>query len=161
MQLAVLNSCWSAELARELALACGCAVGMTAQLPDRTGIAFAAELYQAIAFGQSVGQAVATARAALALHGVYRPEVVQLINRDNVHPEHVFIVPSRLRPPMDRAPHRPDGILTITRNGKLRYIAVVTGLDDSADGFISKLHSSTIESLEIQWITAHLDDHDH
>ncbi|MGH4017272.1 MAG: CHAT domain-containing protein [Pseudonocardiaceae bacterium] len=158
-QLAVVNSCWSSELARELAIACGCAVGMTAQLPDSTGVAFATELYQAIAFGQSVGRAVATARAALELHGVYRPEVVQLVSRDDVNPEHVFVIPARLRPPMNRAPERPDGTLTITRNTKRRYVAVVTGLADSADGFVSKLQASSIESMEIQWIPASPHDH--
>jgi hypothetical protein len=100
---------------------------------------------------------VGTARAALELHGVYRPDVVQLISRDDVDPEHVFIVPARLRPPMPRIPTRPDGTLAITRNSKHRYLAVVTGLADSADGFLGQLHSSSIESLEVQWIPTRLD----
>jgi len=124
VRLAVLNSYWSSELARELAAVCGCAVGMCAQIPDSTAIAFVAQLYQAIAFGQSVGQAVATARAALELHGMYHPEVIQLVYREDVNPEHVFMIPSRLRPPMDRAPERPNATLAITR--KRRYVAVVT-----------------------------------
>ncbi|MGH3711129.1 MAG: CHAT domain-containing protein [Pseudonocardiaceae bacterium] len=155
-QLAVLNSCWSSELARELARACGCAVGMTAQLPDSTGVAFAAELYQAIAFGQSVGQAVETARAALELHGVYRPEIVQLVHRDDVDPEHVFVIPSRLHRPMDRESVKPQTV-AIAHSGKRRFVAVVTGMENSEADFMSKLHSSSIESLQVRWISASSD----
>ena len=70
LQLVVLNSCWSSDLARELAAACGCAVGMTSELPDTTAIAFATELYQALAFGQSVGRAVDRTRCARASRGL-------------------------------------------------------------------------------------------
>ncbi len=59
-------------------------VGMTAELPDTTAIAFATELHQVLAFGQSVGAAVRTARTALELHGVDRPGVVQVVARDGV-----------------------------------------------------------------------------
>lgn len=39
----------------------------------------------------------------------------------------------------------------------IAFAAVVTGLADSADGFISELKSSSIENLEIQWIPANWD----
>lgn len=130
---------------------------MTSQLPDSTGIAFAAELYQSIAFGHSVGKAVEVARSALELYGVHRTGVVQLLHRDDVDPDHVFVIPSWLRQPMSRAPEKPNETLAITRS-KRRFVAVVSGSDHSADGFISKLHSANIEEAQIQWITATFDD---
>ena len=154
LQLVVLNSCWSSDLARQLAAACGCAVGMTSELPDTTAIAFATELYQALAFGQSVGRAVWTARAALELHGVYRPGVVQIVARDGVDPDHEFVVPARWRRPPDRESAKPNATATIARNRKQRFIALVAGADDSADGFVSKLYAANIDELQVQWIPA-------
>ncbi len=154
LQLVVLNSCWSSNLARELAAACGCAVGITAELPDTTTIAFATELYQALAFGQSVGGAVRTAGAALELHGLYRPELVRVVARDGVDPDHEFVIPARWRRPSDRASAKPDATTTITCNRKQRFVALVTGADDSADGFVNKLYATNIDELQVQWIPA-------
>ena len=127
---------------------------MTSELPDTTAIAFATELYQALAFGQSVGRAVWTARAALELHGVYRPGVVQIVARDGVDPDHEFVVPARWRRPPDRESAKPNATATIARNRKQRFIALVAGADDSADGFVSKLYAANIDELQVQWIPA-------
>ena len=122
--------------------------------PDTTAIVFATELHQVLAFGQSVGAAVRTARTALELHGVDRPGVVQVVARDGVDPDHEFVIPARWRRPPDRASAKPNATATITRNRKQRFIALVAGTDNSADSFVSKLYSTNINDLQVQWIPA-------
>ncbi len=43
---------------------------------------------------------------------------------------------------------------TLTTAAKQRFVALVAGADDSADGFVSKLNAANIEELQVRWIPA-------
>ena len=73
---------------------------------------------------------------------------------DGVDPDHEFVIPARWRQPRDRESAKPNATTTIARNRKQRFIALVAGADDSADGFISKLYAANIEELQVRWIPA-------
>lgn len=65
LRLVVLNVCHSAELARELTPADGCAIGMERGILDTEAIEFSVALYETLAFGRSVQTAFDAALAGL------------------------------------------------------------------------------------------------
>jgi hypothetical protein len=57
LRVVVLNACYSAAQAKAIVKEIDCAVGMSDSIDDEHAIAFAAEFYQALAFGRSVQEA--------------------------------------------------------------------------------------------------------
>jgi hypothetical protein len=57
VRLALLNACWSAEQARELAANVGCAVGMRQPVADDTAISFSTAFYRRLAEGETIRRA--------------------------------------------------------------------------------------------------------
>jgi Tfp pilus assembly protein PilF len=91
VRVVVLNACYSATLARALVKVIDCAVGMSDAIDDDHAIAFAAEFYQALAFGKSVQQAFDLGAARLLGEGVARG-LVKLHKRRGVHPAEIVLV---------------------------------------------------------------------
>jgi CHAT domain/TIR domain len=78
VRLAVLNACWSAEQARELAPSVGCAVGMRRPVEDETAIAFSATFYRRIAEGETLRRAFEFAKNGLDLVRLSGSDIPQL-----------------------------------------------------------------------------------
>lgn len=78
----VLNACYSAKQAETLAQIVPCVVGMSMAMKDTAAIAFAAGLYEALAFGESVEAAfkLGCAQIELAQEGAQR-EIPKLLLR--------------------------------------------------------------------------------
>lgn len=74
LRLVVLNACWSASLARRLAEEGGipCVIGMLEPIGDDAAQIFAAELYNALADGESVHDAFERAVTQLGLVGAHK-----------------------------------------------------------------------------------------
>jgi CHAT domain len=153
LRLVVVNTCWSAELAHEFARAAGCAIGMTSTIPDRAAAAFAAEFYQSVGLGQPVGRALRIAQAALEMYGLDGHEVAELVARDDIDPDRLFLIPPHLMPPLDREPTKPDATPVVVRSAKQRFIALVSGDGDTAAGFQSSLMRADIQNIGLEWIT--------
>ena len=83
----VLNACYSARLAQELAL-CGVDVvlGMRDEVPDTTALAFSESFYKALAFGKTVRDAVEGARGVIEGRGLAGVELIQINCRPGVDP---------------------------------------------------------------------------
>jgi WD40 repeat protein len=77
VRLVVLNACYSEAQAEAIVQSIGCAVGMSRPIRDDHAVAFAAEFYQALAFGKSVQSAVNLGVARLLNEG-YR-EAISLV----------------------------------------------------------------------------------
>ncbi|MBD0319293.1 MAG: SEL1-like repeat protein [Gemmatimonadetes bacterium] len=92
--LVVLSACSTGVQARAIADVVGCAIGTPARIADEAAIAFNAEFYRALAFGESVEGARAKTCAVLALNGLdtVRPEVAA---GPGVDPGELIIVPRR------------------------------------------------------------------
>jgi hypothetical protein len=135
-----------------LAEACGCAIGLATEVPDRTAGAFAAEFYRAVAFGYAVGPAVRIAAAALELHGLDGHEAIRVAAASGVDPDTIFLVPSHLQPPSARDTHKPDATAAVAHTGKTPFAAILTGTGESASSLTTKLSSIDITDLEVQWI---------
>lgn len=78
VRLAVLNACWSAEQARELATSVGCAVGMRRPVEDEAAIAFSATFYRRIAEGETIRRAFEFAKNCLELARLPGSDVPQI-----------------------------------------------------------------------------------
>ncbi|HEX6371139.1 MAG TPA: NACHT domain-containing protein [Longimicrobium sp.] len=92
IRLVVLNACLSLPQARALADVVGCAIGTRKQISDLGAIIFGAELYRAIAFGESVQAAFDKARAALLMEYPADYDCPVLIARQDVDPSRVVLV---------------------------------------------------------------------
>jgi len=83
----VLNACYSARLAQELALSgVDVVLGMRDEVPDTTALAFSESFYRAIAFGKSVRDAVEGARGVIEARGLEGVELIQINCRPGVDP---------------------------------------------------------------------------
>lgn len=92
IRLAVFNSCESATQAR---LACDhvdVAIGMDAPIDDGTAKTFAAQFYNSLGFGYSVGESFRQAVLQVELVHGRGHEIPQLFSRDGVDPETVVLV---------------------------------------------------------------------
>ncbi len=83
----VLNACYSARLAQELAL-CGVDVvlGMRDEVADTTALAFSESFYRTLAYGKSVRDAVEGARGVIEARGLEGLELIQINCRPGVDP---------------------------------------------------------------------------
>lgn len=65
LRIVVLNACYSAGIARDLAPSVGCSIGMSDTIRDGEAIEFSVALYETLAFGRSIQTAFDTAIAGL------------------------------------------------------------------------------------------------
>jgi hypothetical protein len=129
IRVVVLNACYSAIQARAIVKEIDCAIGMSVQVGDSAAIAFAAEFYQALGYGESVKRAFRLGLEALRREGVASPaRLARLHQRRGVDASRVILVAGRTReepasphsappptsPPLSRSAPRlgpPDPIL--------------------------------------------------
>jgi hypothetical protein len=93
VRVVVLNACYSANQAESIVREIDCAVGMSDEIEDDHAIAFAAEFYQALAYGRSVQAAFDLGVVRLINEGV--PNAERLINlhmRKGVKPAKIVLV---------------------------------------------------------------------
>lgn len=161
-RLVVLNACYSHEQAEAIAEHIDAVIGMTAAVPDRTAIAFSAELYANLARGCSVGRAFKLAKNQVALQNLPGDHMPQLVTRSGVDPDAVFLrgraAPRRPAPP---APDRPatGGLLE-----QIRGLVADDRLGDALDalgggeGALSSQQQDELALLQRQWGQLERDD---
>ncbi|GAB2570773.1 hypothetical protein Aab01nite_05560 [Paractinoplanes abujensis] len=84
VRLVVLNACWSATQAQQIAQHIDHVVGMRRPVDDRSATIFAAAFYSALAFGRTVHESFDQARTSLMLHTTPDHDVPQLLSRPGV-----------------------------------------------------------------------------
>jgi hypothetical protein len=100
VRVVVLNACYSATQAKAIVKEIDCAVGMSDPIDDDHAIAFAAEFYQALAFGRSVQEAFDLGVVRLVGEGVADAEqLVKLHKRRGVKPAEIVLVVDNTLPP--------------------------------------------------------------
>lgn len=88
----VLNSCYSAAQASELADAVGVVIGMSTSIADSSAIAFSASFYEALAYGRSVHDAYELGRAGIRAMGSRGPDTPQLLCASNIDPARLWLI---------------------------------------------------------------------
>lgn len=88
VQIVVLNACFTAEQARQLAHFVDCTIGIDSPVRDENALEFTSLFYESLSLGRSVQTAfdVATARRGNGSHA-------HLFRRNGVDPNAVFLVP--------------------------------------------------------------------
>jgi hypothetical protein len=105
VRVVVLNACYSETQAKSIVKEIDCAVGMSDPIDDDHAIAFAAEFYQALAFGRTVQEAFDLGVVRLLGEGVADAgQLVKLHKRRGVKPAEIVLVgdapPPSQQPPM-------------------------------------------------------------
>jgi hypothetical protein len=88
----VLNACYSAAQADEIARHIDCVVGMSAALAPGSARAFAGAFYRALGHGESVKVAFDLGCNEIDLHALEQADVPRLIPRAGIQPEEVILV---------------------------------------------------------------------
>jgi CHAT domain-containing protein/TIR domain-containing protein len=78
VRLALLNACWTAEQARDLAASVSATIGMRQPIEDETAISFAAAFYRHLAEGETIRRAFEFAKNSLDLVRLPGSELPQL-----------------------------------------------------------------------------------
>ena len=94
IRLVVLNACYTRSQAEAISEVIDCTTGTTSPIEDDAAIVFAANVYRAIGFGESVKSAVEIGKAALMNDFPNAAATVELFARSDVEPNQVFIVQS-------------------------------------------------------------------
>jgi len=87
VRLVLLNSCESFDVAQKLAEVCGCAIGMSAAIPDEAAWTFSRAFYRALTDGRTVKNALEQGRLALAYRNMREddlPRLVATVDADNL-----------------------------------------------------------------------------
>jgi hypothetical protein len=93
VRVVLLNACYSAAQAKGIVKEIDCAVGMSDEIDDDDAIAFAAEFYQALAYGRSVQDAFDLGVNRLVNEGVADAKrLVKLHKRKGVKPAEIVLV---------------------------------------------------------------------
>lgn len=92
IRIVVLNACWSSGLAQTIAESVDCVIGMRQAIGDRAAMQFAASFYRALAFGRSVQNAFEQGRVSLDLEAIEESNRPQLVVRQQVDPDRVYII---------------------------------------------------------------------
>jgi hypothetical protein len=79
VQIVVLNACWSAAQAEQIAPHVQCVIGMTQPVGDRAAIEFAAAFYRALGYGTSVQAAFDFGVNQIALMGLKSADIPTLL----------------------------------------------------------------------------------
>lgn len=98
IRVVVLNACESLPEAEAIAAVVGCAIGARTEISDAAAITFGSEFYGAIASGASVQAAFKEARVALSIHHFEERDCPQLVVRDGVDPDKLFVVKPKRSP---------------------------------------------------------------
>jgi hypothetical protein len=132
----VLNSCFSKAQAMAIAKHIECVVGMSRAIGDEAAVAFAAALYQALAFGHDIQTAFDLACVEVQLRGLGGHNVPELISRTGSNPAHIYITQkdaverSRFSdPPKEgRVRHIPDSIKSAGPKDRRNRITTIAAL---------------------------------
>ncbi|MFP4056938.1 MAG: CHAT domain-containing protein, partial [Candidatus Brocadiia bacterium] len=92
IRLVVLNACSSQEQAQAIAENIDCVIGMRSSIDDDAAIIFAASLYRAIGFGQSIQGSFNQGITSLLLHSAGHEEVPKLFVRNGADAERIHLV---------------------------------------------------------------------
>ncbi len=93
VRVVLLNACYSAAQAKAIVKEIDCAVGMSRAVKDDHAIAFAAEFYQALAYGRSVQEAFDLGVVRLLGEGVAdAKELVKLHRRRGIKPADIILI---------------------------------------------------------------------
>lgn len=85
----VMNACWSAAHASQIAEHVDCVVGMARAVSDEAAIGFAAGFYRSLGEGKSVGKAFELGKTQILLDGGDEEQTPQLESRPGVDPASV------------------------------------------------------------------------
>lgn len=92
IRLVVFNSCDSATQAKVAVERVEVAIGMETAIDDEAAKIFAGQFYNALGFGESIGQAFRQATFQMEAEGVGDHEIPQLHHADGIDPETVVLV---------------------------------------------------------------------
>lgn len=119
LALLVLNACWTAHLAKELAETVPVTVGWQAQVADLHARDYARTLYRNLAGGESAAKAHATARMMLGLSGCTGPPLLH--SAADRLPEGLFLIGPDVRTVPPGQPVKPRAYDTVARMRKPRF----------------------------------------
>ena len=91
LRCVVMNACFSAHQAEEIAAHVDCVIGVSAELTDPVALTFAETFYGTLAQGESVRKAFDVARIDLAIDGLPQGEAFSLETRDQVDANEVVL----------------------------------------------------------------------
>lgn len=94
-RVVVLNACWSEAQGKAIIQELDCVIGMKSPISDHAAIVFAGAFYQALGFGNSVGEAFAQGQVALLLDRIPENNVPVLLSRDGTDPFQIFLLDSK------------------------------------------------------------------
>jgi formylglycine-generating enzyme required for sulfatase activity len=132
VELWILNSCTSMEIARSLTDVCGCAIGMRDKIGDPAAWTFSRAFYEAMAHGESVQRAVEQGRATLALWGMREEDLPELLCKPGVDPSQLGLAVG-LVTPLAPTSATPPGPITNSIDMKLVLIPAGEFLMGSPD----------------------------
>lgn len=92
IRLVVLNACYTEPQAIAITKVIDCAIGMNAPVGDNAAILFAASLYRAIGFGESIKGAFDQGKLALVVNNVEGEKTPQLMTRPGIDPAHIILL---------------------------------------------------------------------
>lgn len=88
----VLNACWSAAHAAQIAESVDCVVGMTRSVSDEAAISFAAGFYRGLGERKNVVAALKLGRAQIMLDGSNEQQTPELVAQPGVDPANVAFI---------------------------------------------------------------------
>jgi len=92
IELVVFNTCFSENQANEIVEHISSAIGMSTSIGDDAARVFSAQLYSAISFGKSIGEAFGQAKVALMLENIPEDQTPQLFLRDGIKEKELVLV---------------------------------------------------------------------
>lgn len=92
IELVVFNTCFSKNQAHEITLFIPAAIGMNTSIGDDAARVFSAQLYSAIGFGKSIGEAFGQAKVALMLENISEEETPQLFIQEGIEKNDLLLV---------------------------------------------------------------------
>ncbi len=100
VRVVLLNACYSEAQAKSIVKEIDCAIGMRDEIGDDHSIAFAAEFYQALAYGRSVQDGFDLGVHRLVGEGVAEAkQLVRLHKHKGVRPDEIVLVGDTAAPP--------------------------------------------------------------
>ena len=93
VRVVLLNACYSETQAKAIVKEIDCAIGMSDEIRDNHAVAFAAEFYQALAYGRSVQVGFDLGLKRLTAEGVAdAKQLVKLHKGKGIKPADIFLV---------------------------------------------------------------------
>jgi hypothetical protein len=131
LRLLVVNACWSAGLAADLAAAIGCCIGVDTTISITAATGFSEVFYRSLGYGHPVGRAFEIGVSALEFYGEPDHAVIGIHPGTAVDPDQLFIIPPELMPAAPRDAVKPTALPVTLRAKKTVHVELDVRLSES------------------------------